>query len=38
MLYTEYHHGDQTKKDDIGEACITHGCDEKCIQNYNLKT
>jgi len=35
--FIKYYSGDQVKEDEMGGACSTHGCDEKCIQNVGRK-
>jgi hypothetical protein len=38
VRFTIYYYGVQTKEDEMGGTCSTHGRDEKYIQNFNMKT
>jgi len=37
-MFAKYYYGDQTKEEEMGEACNTHGRVEKCIHNFGRKT
>jgi len=34
VVCTKYYVSDQIKEDEMGGAFVTHGRDEKCIQNF----
>jgi hypothetical protein len=40
ILYTSpnYYLGDQVREDEVGDACIIYGRNEKCIQYFGWKT
>jgi hypothetical protein len=33
-----HYYGDHVKEDKIGGECSKHGRNEKCVQNFGLKT
>jgi len=37
-LYEMVINMDQSKGDEMGEGCRTHGRDERCLQNFGRKT
>jgi hypothetical protein len=37
VIGTKYYYCHKIKKDEMGRACSTHGRNEKCVDNFNLK-
>jgi len=38
VCFTKYFMGDEVEDDEMDRTCSTHRRDEKCVQNYGLKT